>query len=284
MSSCTETTFIINSAKKISGINKKPNYKVGNPYKINGQWFYPAVDYNYDEIGIASWYGPNFHGKKTANGEIFDQNKISAAHKTLPLPSIVNVTNLENGKSLIIRINDRGPFVRGRIIDLSKKAAEILGVLKIGTAKVNVKIIENESRKLAIGSNVETFVSKKGFTESVKKKELNEPKNASINKQNSDLKTNSKVITEKDEANIFTNLEENITIQIGAFTDIRNAKKLLEKLRDFKAYINRDYVNKKYFYRVRIGPFTKKKFADTIIKDLYDKGFNSAKIVIKSLK
>ena len=174
VSSCTETTFLINSAKKISNFNKKSKYKIGNPYKINGQWFYPAIDYNYNETGIASWYGPKFHGKKTANGEIFDQNKISAAHKTLPLPSIVKVTNLENKKSLIIRINDRGPFVRGRIIDLSKKAAEKLGILESGTAKVNVKIMENESRKLAMNLNGETFISKKGYTPSIKKREINE--------------------------------------------------------------------------------------------------------------
>jgi len=91
---CSETSFIINSAKRITDLDSKPTYKIGNPYKVKGQWFYPAVDYNYDEIGLASWYGPNFHGKKTANGEIFDQNIISAAHKTLPIPSIVKVTNL----------------------------------------------------------------------------------------------------------------------------------------------------------------------------------------------
>ena len=111
LTSCSETTFLINSAKKISKWEEDPMYKVGNPYKINGKWYYPAIDYDYNEVGIASWYGPGFHGKKTANGEIFDQNKISAAHRTLPMPSIVKVTNLDNGKVLEnIRVNDRGPF------------------------------------------------------------------------------------------------------------------------------------------------------------------------------
>ena len=128
---CSETTFLINSAKRIGSWGDDPVYKIGNPYKINGQWYYPAVDYQYDETGMASWYGPGFHGKTTANGEVFDQNKISAAHRTLPMPSVVKVTNLENGMVLNnVRINDRGPFARNRIIDLSKKAAEELGFIK----------------------------------------------------------------------------------------------------------------------------------------------------------
>lgn len=177
LSSCAETRFIINSAKKISDINEKPKYKVGDPYKINGQWYYPKVDYNYDEIGIASWYGPNFHGKKTANGEIFNQYKVSAAHKTLPLPTIVKVTNLENNISLKIRINDRGPFVRGRIIDLSKEAAKKLKILNKGTAKVRVKVIEEESREIANKFyNYKNFVSDAGKSEKVLVKNLDEKK------------------------------------------------------------------------------------------------------------
>ena len=140
--SCSETTFLVNSAKRIGSWGDDPIYKVGNPYKINGKWYYPAIDYDYEEIGIASWYGPGFHGKKTANGEIFNQNKISAAHRTLPMPSIVKVTNLDNGMILErVRINDRGPFAGNRIIDLSKKAAEELGFVNLGTAKVKVEIV-----------------------------------------------------------------------------------------------------------------------------------------------
>ena len=97
---CSETTFLVNSAKRIGTWGDEPIYKIGTPYKINGKWYYPAVDYDYEEIGIASWYGPGFHGKKTANGEIFDQNKISAAHRTLPMPSIVRVTNLDDTNSV----------------------------------------------------------------------------------------------------------------------------------------------------------------------------------------
>lgn len=124
-------------------------YKIGKPYQVAGVWYYPREDFDYDETGIASWYGPNFHGKLTANGEVFDQNTVTAAHKTLPLPTIVRVTNLENGRSLVVRINDRGPFVNGRIIDLSRRSAQLLGIENRGTAKVRVQVMGEESRALA---------------------------------------------------------------------------------------------------------------------------------------
>lgn len=116
-------------------------YQVGKPYKVAGKWYTPKDDPNYDETGAASWYGPNFHGRQTANGEIFDQFAISAAHPTLPLPSYVRVTNLENNKSIMVRVNDRGPFVSGREIDLSKRAAELLDYTQKGTARVRVKYV-----------------------------------------------------------------------------------------------------------------------------------------------
>ena len=124
-------------------------YKVGQPYVISGVRYVPRVDYDYDETGIASWYGPGFHGRLTANGEIYDQYALTAAHPTLPMPSLVRVTNLENGKVLDLRINDRGPFKPGRIIDVSKRGAELLGFLGQGIAKVRVQVLEQESRELA---------------------------------------------------------------------------------------------------------------------------------------
>lgn len=115
--------------------------KVGKPYQVGGIWYYPAIDEDYDRIGEASWYGPKFHGRSTANGERFDMNKLTAAHPTLPLPTIVRVTNLKNGRSLNVRVNDRGPFARDRIIDLSRRAAQLLGFEKEGTARVRVQVV-----------------------------------------------------------------------------------------------------------------------------------------------
>lgn len=115
-------------------------YKVGQPYQVAGVWYYPREQPDYDETGIASWYGPDFNGKPTANGEIYDMNALSAAHKTLPMPSTVRVTNLQNGRSLLLRINDRGPFVNGRIIDISRRGAQLLGFNAAGTVPVRVQI------------------------------------------------------------------------------------------------------------------------------------------------
>lgn len=118
--------------------------KLGKPYRIAGIWYYPEDNQDYDETGYASWYGPKFHGRPTANGERFDMNQLSAAHRTLPLPSLVLVTNLENGRSIKVRINDRGPFVEDRIIDLSRRAAQFLGFEKQGIARVRVQRIRGD--------------------------------------------------------------------------------------------------------------------------------------------
>ena len=111
---------------------------VGKPYTIAGRRYVPKHDPNYEKTGLASWYGPNFHGRSTANGEIYDQYALTAAHPTMPLPSYARVTNMENGKSVMVRVNDRGPFTGGRLIDLSGAAAKLLGYRRKGLARVHV--------------------------------------------------------------------------------------------------------------------------------------------------
>jgi rare lipoprotein A len=117
-------------------------YKLGNPYQIDGRWYYPSFDPAYDEIGIASWYGDQFHGLPTANGEVFDKNELTAAHPTMPLPSLVRVTNLANNRTLYLRVNDRGPFVGDRLIDLSQAAARELDFELEGTTPVRVQFLQ----------------------------------------------------------------------------------------------------------------------------------------------
>ncbi len=277
--SCSETTFLVNSAKRIGSWGDEPIYKVGTPYKINGKWYYPAVDYNYVEVGIASWYGPGFHGKKTANGEIFNQNKISAAHRTLPMPSIVKVTNLDNGKVLErVRINDRGPFAGNRIIDLSKKAAQELGFVNIGTAKVRVEILEDESRKHVLQNNTNKIMQ----VESAKIKEIKKTNLKEISDGNI---SNSKIqnqISSKEKLTQENSIlkDKSLAIQVGAFTDHRNAKSLTNKLSDFKAYIERTFVNNKYLYRVRIGPIDNLGLAEKIKNKLFDLGFTASHLIV----
>lgn len=111
------------------------------PYQIRGRWYQPAEQPGYDETGMASWYGDQFNGRPTATGERFDMHALTAAHKTLPLPGLVEVTNLANGRRIVVRVNDRGPFVDGRIIDLSRGSAEALGMLQAGVAEVRVRYL-----------------------------------------------------------------------------------------------------------------------------------------------
>ncbi|ENN92331.1 septal ring lytic transglycosylase RlpA family protein [Bartonella bovis] len=121
--------------------NKGGRAVVGKPYQIKGKWYYPEDDPTYKRVGQASWYGSDFHGRLTANGEIYDMNLLTAAHPTMPLPSYARVTNLENGSSIIVRVNDRGPYIKDRIIDLSKQAATILGYVDKGVTNVKVEYV-----------------------------------------------------------------------------------------------------------------------------------------------
>src|SRR5579883_2008333 len=155
LAGCAETTFAVNAAKEATASSNRQQgiYKIGEPYQINGVWYHPAEDYNYDETGIASYYGGeqtgvNFHGRLTAHGEVYDMNSLTAAHRTLPMPCLVRVTNLENGRAIVVRVNDRGPYARGRIIDMSRRAAQLLGYEGVGTARVRVQILAQESRQL----------------------------------------------------------------------------------------------------------------------------------------
>ena len=114
-------------------------YKVGNPYTVNGVVYVPREDHRYDRIGMASWYGKDFHARQTANGEFYDSSRLTGAHPTLPLPSYVYVTNLRNGRTVIVRLNDRGPYKHGRIVDVSQRVAQALGFETVGTTEVRVR-------------------------------------------------------------------------------------------------------------------------------------------------
>ena len=128
-----------------SGVHYRPvsdtPVRIGKPYTVRGVTYVPAADPNYDMLGYASWYGEE-SGSQTANGERFRPDAVTAANKTLPLPSYVEVTDLDTGKRIIVRVNDRGPFATGRVIDLSRGAAEQLGVRKKGIARVRVRVVE----------------------------------------------------------------------------------------------------------------------------------------------
>jgi len=148
--------FFIGCAERQTPVYHTSSTK-SSPYVIDGKMYYPLkkVNIGYTQMGIASWYGPNFHGKYTSNGEVYNMFAYTAAHKTLPMNTIVKVTNLDNGKSVIVRINDRGPFVKGRIIDLSYVAGKKIGLDKSGTAPVKLEVI-------GFGKRVSKYINKSG--------------------------------------------------------------------------------------------------------------------------
>lgn len=133
------------------------HFKIGQPYTAFGVSYVPQDYESFEEIGTASWYGSDFHGKKTANGEIYNMGDLTAAHPTLPLPSLIKVTNLQNGKSQTLRVNDRGPFAKNRVIDVSERAAELLGFKNKGTTEVKVEFLRDDTdqmlEKLQIKNN-----------------------------------------------------------------------------------------------------------------------------------
>ncbi len=142
----SESEYGVKASPRVS--NLRSNVKrgggrdqLGKPYKVRGRMYYPQEDKNYKKIGAASWYGDAFHGRLTANGEIYDMTHLTAAHPTMPLPSYARVTNTANGASVIVRVNDRGPYSHNRLIDLSKRAAELLDYTHVGTAKVQVEYV-----------------------------------------------------------------------------------------------------------------------------------------------
>lgn len=233
-------------------------YKVGNPYQIMGRWYYPKEDYNYSEVGIASWYGDDFHAKRTANGESYDMNTLTAAHRTLPLPSIVKVTNLENGRSLVLRVNDRGPYAKERIIDISKRGAQLLGYQTKGTAKVKVEIMAQESKALKnalLGQNVEMPILS----------------GASVSGADS-----SQIVVSG-----ATTASGGKFIQAGSFREKDLALQFENKLKKFGSTdIEEAYVSGVLYYRVRLGPLSEDSAHNKLLS-LQSAGFRDARIVQK---
>ncbi|MCQ2915098.1 MAG: septal ring lytic transglycosylase RlpA family protein [Alphaproteobacteria bacterium] len=152
LSACSDQAFDFSSSVSNSTSSKAADndgyYKIGSPYQQNGVWYYPKEDYSYREKGLASWYGKEFHNGITANGEYYNAHGLTAAHRTLPLPSIVRVTNLKNGRYLELRVNDRGPYKNDRIIDVSQYAAQLLGFEEQGTTEVLVEVMPDKSKAL----------------------------------------------------------------------------------------------------------------------------------------
>lgn len=284
-------------------------YKVGNPYQISGIWYYPHEDDKYDSTGIASWYGPQFHGKLTANGEIFDENALTAAHPTLPLPVLARVTNLENGKSIIVRVNDRGPFAAGREIDMSKHSAELLGFMKKGTTKVRVQYVGRAPIEGGVGDGrgvAETFIAPPVETASDERQIAasapvikvatvstaalaapaglsatpnaapSDPVNATMNPIPDNTPAARNAVQQ-----VPVTGPGNVYVQAGSFQNLQNAESVQQQLAGLgHVEIQTTTVDGTPFYRVRIGPLADVPSADSSLQSVIAHGHKGARIVV----
>jgi rare lipoprotein A len=246
-------------------------YKVGKTYTVLGQTYTPKEDYSYSETGIASWYGDDFHDKRTANGETYNMRAITAAHRTLPLPSIVKVTNLENGKSIIARVNDRGPYVKNRIIDVSEKGAELLGYKNKGTAKVKVEILAEASKALKEAMLSDNNQSKT-YADALPTNKISTTP-ASATTINKPLKLAENTTIQPVETGPFF-------VQVGAFSDYEKAQSLADSMKRFgNVSIFEAYLSKDGVYRVRLGAYQSRSEAEQILDRVLDYGHADVSIV-----
>ena len=241
----------------------KGTYKVGIPYQVGDTWYYPHEQSSYDETGIASWYGPTFYGKPTADGEIYDGEGLTAAHRTLPMPVNVRVTNLENGKSLVLRVNDRGPFANGRIIDVSRHAAELLGFYAQGTAQVRVTYLGRADRPdesqiaRAVRSapqaraQVVTRMASRPSPKPVQVAALEPPPQKTTR----------------------------LYVQAGTFSSPENAERLKADL-GAGVFVSPSERDGRPLYRVRSGPYDDLEAANAALARLSELGKNGAQIVV----
>jgi rare lipoprotein A len=266
-------------------------YRLGSAYQVDGVWYQPKEDQAYDRVGTASWYGELFHGRRTANGEIYDMDRLSAAHPTLPLPVYARVTNLQNGRSIIVRINDRGPYANDRIIDLSRRSAELLGYRDKGTAQVRVQFLaraplngdDSYERRYLANQRWMTYAAK-DRQDPVSVGSL--PKQA-IAAKNSDLKTETrqpKTAVRNDAPPVksaeIAAATGRILIQAGSFKNKDNADKARSQLAAIAPVdVTSIAVGADTYFRVRIGPFSTDADAQSALGRANEAGYSGAKIV-----
>jgi rare lipoprotein A len=274
-----------------------PQYKIGNPYQIGGVWYYPREEPDYDQTGIASWYGSDFHGKLTANGEVFDRTIISAAHPTLPMPVNARVTNLDNGRSIVVRINDRGPFVRGRIIDVSEQAAALLGFKESGLARVRVSFISRADLHGLGPAPISEYTPPEVAT-AVPAAPVARIESGSLPPVAGAMvappRTVAALPTPVAQAPIFVQQQipdgkvtevpvppvTAMYVQAGAYSTPNPAGVVASKLNSLGAKVFRAMKDGQQIYRVRIGPFQDIEQADEMLLRVQALGHNDVQIVV----
>lgn len=313
---CSEAKYAAHVVKQIPfpGEQAAPTgyFKVGSGYTIKGRRYHPKETYNFTQTGVASWYGPGFHGKMTANGEIFDENEMTAAHKTLQMPSIIRVTNLSNGRTGIFRVNDRGPFAHDRILDVSKRGASVLGFKSKGTAKIRMEVLSGPSKEVA--HRAKSGYSTKGYEVALTEDGRISPQASTVmqrvaNSPTVDVPPVKPLPNMPENPQLVTGVPPNsptplikpmpveavalnvppkppvlgagrIYVQAAAFSQEPNALAYSEKMKAFgpsKVYLARSGDNT--VYRVRLGPYEDRVAAKQALVQLNNSGNNNAVIV-----
>ena len=259
------------------------NAQVGKPYQVAGRWFVPKDQPGYDKVGMASWYGEAFHRRKTANGEYFDMATLTAAHPTFPLPSYAVVTNLENGRNVIVRVNDRGPFVGSRVIDLSKRAADELDYRHKGKTKVRVRYLGRApvqdsmghvmamNQAMSGGASMSQLASLGGNNRAVAQTPITV---AAATPQHLRRQTQQASLPPPEAS------PAAYTVRVAVFHDMANANAAYARLASFgPTHITRGVGANGPLYRVEIGPLDNKADADAALTTAQGSGYEGAQLM-----
>ena len=269
-------------------------YHVGNPYQVAGRWFNPREQPGYEKVGTASWYGEAFHRRRTSNGEWFDMNTLTAAHATLPLPSYALVTNLENNRQVVVRVNDRGPFVGTRVMDLSKRAADVLGYRAKGKAQVRVKLIgpapieDSMGHMLAMNQAMKQGASMGQLVAMSNDVSARAPTTAvAMNliapPHFQKAQMASAVAPAKVEQVAYeppVSQPKSYIVRVGVYHDLENANTVYQQLQSFgPTRIVKAVGANGPLYRVEMGPLESKADADAAMTSAIGEGFEDAKMI-----
>jgi rare lipoprotein A len=275
------------------------HYMIGDPYEVAGVRYRPREQPGYDQVGRASWYGELFQGRRTANGEIYDMDRLSAAHPTLPLPVYAQVTNLQNGRTIVVRVNDRGPYANDRIIDLSRRSAEALGFRRKGTAMVRVKYLgraplngdDSYEQRFLASHGLQRYVSNSATPSHAGAALLGIPEVSPGKSRPLGWQTRLKASPESTGSigsSARTSLRKTVlakgpAIQAGSFKNKDNAERARARLSAIAPVdVAEVDVGGELYYRVRVGPFADEIEAAAALPKVTKAGYDGAKIVMRN--
>ena len=272
--------------------NERPQWleqeRVGPPYQAEGRWFVPTAEPGYEQTGVASWYGADFQGQATASGEAFDQDALTAAHPTLPIPSLVQVTNLENGRELIVRVNDRGPFTGDRVLDVSRAAATALGFTENGHARVHVRYLGPAPRRVSADGSPAPSANHVPAAPAQQTAERGEgpasllPPPAANEGELDGAPMQAAAAAAPPAPRYATPTSGAYVVQVGAFSDPTNAQRVRDAVSTAgPVSVDVRTTARGELFRVRVGPWPSRQDADAALQTVAALGFSDAVVAAR---